>query len=81
MPFADIAKKSMVVLLAGTTVYYMVNIGRLVNERKELKKNNRVEEKNENHIETLHSETDTTPVPLPNQDQPGNMDKTQLTSS
>ncbi|CAO3665372.1 unnamed protein product [Rhizopus microsporus] len=41
---ADIAQKSAVLLLAGTTVYYMVNVGMLVNCRMELKKQGKLQE-------------------------------------
>ncbi|KAL1934136.1 hypothetical protein VTP01DRAFT_6318 [Rhizomucor pusillus] len=82
---ADIAQKSAVLFLAGTTVYYMVNVGYLVNRRMELKKQGKLEEElarlhgnflgDRSKSETsksLHAETVCTPTPLPNSDQPGN---------
>ncbi|KAG2181769.1 hypothetical protein INT44_008584 [Umbelopsis vinacea] len=89
---ADIAQKSVVLLLAGSTVYYVVNIGVMVNRRMELKKQGRLDEElNANIKQTmqaklarkrfgesanvdasgLHSETLTTPTPLPMSEQPG----------
>ncbi|KAI9496656.1 hypothetical protein BDB00DRAFT_101929 [Zychaea mexicana] len=76
---ADIAQKSAVLFLAGTTVYYMVNVGMLVNRRMELKKQGKLEEElarltgisssgDKNH---LHAETATTPTPMASNDQPG----------
>ncbi|KAI8876253.1 hypothetical protein K501DRAFT_200869 [Backusella circina FSU 941] len=41
---ADIAQKSAVLLLASTTVYYMVNVGFLVNRRIGLKKEGKLQE-------------------------------------
>ncbi|KAM3582701.1 hypothetical protein VKS41_005342 [Umbelopsis sp. WA50703] len=85
---ADIAQKSVVLLLAGSTVYYVVNIGVMVNRRMELKKQGKLEEElaklsrqrfgeNANIDQSgLHSETTTTPTPLPETSQPGiNMHK------
>ncbi|KAH8551303.1 hypothetical protein BGW37DRAFT_426158 [Umbelopsis sp. PMI_123] len=85
---ADIAQKSVVLLLAGSTVYYVFNIGVMVNRRMELKKQGRLDEElaklarqrfgeNANvDASGLHSETLTTPTPLPSHDQPGvNVDK------
>ncbi|KAI9244025.1 hypothetical protein BDA99DRAFT_566418 [Phascolomyces articulosus] len=81
---ADIAQKSAVLFLAGTTVYYMVNVGMLVNRRMELKKQGKLEEElarltgiappqkttvgDKNH---LHAETATTPTPMATNAQPG----------
>ncbi|RCH81661.1 hypothetical protein CU098_008897, partial [Rhizopus stolonifer] len=56
---ADIVQKSAVLFLAGTTVYYMVNVGVLA-------RLNGLSEK-----EALHTETSTTPTPLPDTDTPG----------
>ncbi|KAI9315339.1 hypothetical protein BX666DRAFT_1861416 [Dichotomocladium elegans] len=79
---ADIAQKSVVLFLTGTTIYYMVNVGVLVNRRMELKKQGKLEEelarltgtfmKNENG--DIHAETMTTPCPMPATDQPGKVD-------
>ncbi|OBZ84701.1 hypothetical protein A0J61_07248 [Choanephora cucurbitarum] len=75
---ADIAQKSAVLLLAGTTVYYMVNVGMLVNRRMELKKEGRLHDEltrlntqldSKDH--QLHAETPTTPTPLPDANRPG----------
>ncbi|KAI9308467.1 hypothetical protein BJ944DRAFT_260175 [Cunninghamella echinulata] len=41
---ADIAHKSMVLFLAGTTIYYVTNIGFHVKHRMDLKKEGRLEE-------------------------------------
>ncbi|ORY97813.1 hypothetical protein BCR43DRAFT_490402 [Syncephalastrum racemosum] len=82
MPFpgsiADIAQKSAVLLLAGTTVYYMVNIGVLVNRRMELKKEGKLQEElskytfmGEKPQSQLHAQTETTPCPTPDNSQPG----------
>ncbi|KAJ2956811.1 hypothetical protein NQZ79_g7397 [Umbelopsis isabellina] len=85
---ADIAQKSVVLLLAGSTesclsVYYVVNIGVMVNRRMELKKQGKLDEElaklarqrfgeNANIDQSgLHSETLTTPTPLPESNQPG----------
>ncbi|KAI8139530.1 hypothetical protein BJV82DRAFT_626429 [Fennellomyces sp. T-0311] len=74
---ADIAQKSAVLFLAGTTVYYMVNVGMLVNRRMELKKQGKLEEElarltgisgDQNR---LHAETATTPTPMATNAQPG----------
>ncbi|KAI9482980.1 MAG: hypothetical protein EXX96DRAFT_615979 [Benjaminiella poitrasii] len=71
---ADIAQKSAVLLLAGTTVYYMVNVGMLVNRRMELKKQGKLHEElarlngmveTQNNEKSLHAETSTTPTPFP----------------
>ncbi|KAI8065882.1 hypothetical protein BC940DRAFT_68487 [Gongronella butleri] len=135
---ADLAQKSFVVLLAGTTVYYMVNIGLMVNKRMELKKQGKLQDElvsfvrwkgqlshngscwlgfdckksahppsifcfyymtQRRHMEgystssspsavqekhsapQLHAETDLTPTPMPDVDQPGNCTKTELSSS
>ncbi|KAG0167923.1 hypothetical protein DFQ28_004694 [Apophysomyces sp. BC1034] len=80
---ADVAQKSVVLLLAGTTVYYVANIGTLVNQRLHLKKEGKLQEElarlhelaesrniNDNG---LHAETATTPTPIPDTEQPGNM--------
>ncbi|GAB5586868.1 hypothetical protein Unana1_01768 [Umbelopsis nana] len=85
---ADIAQKSVVLLLAGSTVYYVVNIGVMVNRRMELKKQGKLDEElarlarqrygeNANiDASDLHSETLTTPTPMPSYEQPGvNLDK------
>ncbi|KAI8376203.1 uncharacterized protein BYT42DRAFT_573752 [Radiomyces spectabilis] len=80
--FADIAQKSMVLFLAGTTVYYMVNVGVLVDRRMKLKKEGRLEEElarwngipppaKRESPNSLHAETDTTPTPMPTNDRPG----------
>ncbi|KAI9288588.1 hypothetical protein BC943DRAFT_316937 [Umbelopsis sp. AD052] len=80
---ADIAQKSVVLLLAGSTVYYVVNIGVMVNRRMELKKQGRLDEElaklarkrfgESANVDGsgLHSETLTTPTPLPMSEQPG----------
>ncbi|KAI8582814.1 hypothetical protein K450DRAFT_224919 [Umbelopsis ramanniana AG] len=80
---ADIAQKSVVLLLAGSTVYYVVNIGVMVNRRMELKKQGRLDEElaklarqrfgESANVDAsgLHSETLTTPTPLPMSEQPG----------
>ncbi|KAI8051051.1 uncharacterized protein B0P05DRAFT_562747 [Gilbertella persicaria] len=77
---ADIAQKSAVLLLAGTTVYYMVNVGMLVNRRMELKKQGKLHEElarlntvleNQQAEKALHAETSTTPTPFPDTSQPG----------
>ncbi|KAI8879960.1 hypothetical protein K501DRAFT_17675 [Backusella circina FSU 941] len=75
--FADIAQKSAVILLAGTTVYYMVNVGFLVNRRIGLKKEGKLHEElarlnamNEDR-NGPHAETSTTPTPFPDTDRPG----------
>ncbi|KAI7907716.1 uncharacterized protein BX663DRAFT_491818 [Cokeromyces recurvatus] len=78
---ADIAQKSAVLLLAGTTVYYMVNVGMLVNRRMELKKQGKLQEElarlngildlQKNDEKILHAETSTTPTPLPDTSIPG----------
>ncbi|CAO3636032.1 unnamed protein product [Cunninghamella blakesleeana] len=41
---ADIAHKSMVLFLTGTTIYYVTNIGFHVKHRMDLKKEGRLEE-------------------------------------
>ncbi|KAI8340475.1 hypothetical protein BC941DRAFT_417360 [Chlamydoabsidia padenii] len=41
---ADLAHKSMVLLLAGTTIYYVTNISLMVKHRMDLKKEGRLEE-------------------------------------
>ncbi|CAO3671379.1 unnamed protein product [Rhizopus stolonifer] len=41
---ADVAQKSAVLFLAGTTAYYMFNVGVLVNCRVELKKQGKLHE-------------------------------------
>ncbi|KAI8093819.1 uncharacterized protein BX664DRAFT_330649 [Halteromyces radiatus] len=41
---ADIAHKSMVLFLAGTTLYYVTNISIMVKHRMDLKKEGRLEE-------------------------------------
>ncbi|KAI9031714.1 hypothetical protein CLU79DRAFT_729750 [Phycomyces nitens] len=81
--FADIAQKSMVLFLAGTTVYYMVNVGVLVNRRIHLKKEGKLEEelarmsgnfwKAGGDNQELQAETSTTPTPVPSADQPGDL--------
>ncbi|KAL0084784.1 hypothetical protein J3Q64DRAFT_1835165 [Phycomyces blakesleeanus] len=81
--FADIAQKSMVLFLAGTTVYYMVNVGVLVNRRIHLKKEGKLEEelarmsgnfwKAGGDSQELHAETQTTPTPVPSAEQPGDL--------
>lgn len=81
---ADIAQKSAVLFLAGTTVYYMVNISMLVNRRMELKKQGKLHEElgrlndileaqqaSKNGGGALHAETSTTPTPFPDTDRPG----------
>ncbi|KAI8967769.1 hypothetical protein BDF20DRAFT_899150 [Mycotypha africana] len=88
--FADLAQKSAVLLLAGTTVYYMVNIGVLVNRRMELKKQGKLHEElarlndiyeanvnkhKQNESSPLHAETTTTPTPFPSTSQPGELGK------
>ncbi|RCH86648.1 hypothetical protein CU097_010554, partial [Rhizopus azygosporus] len=70
---------SAVLLLAGTTVYYMVNVGMLVNRRMELKKQGKLQEElarlnglmDQQNDRILHAETSTTPTPLPDTDTPG----------
>ncbi|KAG2222861.1 hypothetical protein INT45_000476 [Circinella minor] len=83
--FADIAQKSAVLFLAGTTVYYMVNIGMLVNRRMELKKQGKLQEElarltgmappqppqPSRDMGHLHAETATTPTPMATNAQPG----------
>ncbi|KAI7869478.1 hypothetical protein BDF14DRAFT_1880030 [Spinellus fusiger] len=80
--FADIAQKSMVLFLAGTTVYYMVNVGVLVNRRIHLKKQGKLEEElarmsgnfwKAGGDQGLHAETATTPTPVPSADTPGHL--------
>ncbi|CDH56255.1 predicted protein [Lichtheimia corymbifera JMRC:FSU:9682] len=76
---ADIAQKSVVLFLAGTTVYYMVNVGCLVNRRMELKKQGKLEEElarltgtfMKSEMQGAHAETATTPTPMPPTEQPG----------
>ncbi|KAI8047643.1 hypothetical protein BDF21DRAFT_434105 [Thamnidium elegans] len=78
---ADIAQKSAVIFLAGTTVYYMVNVGMLVNRRMELKKQGKLHEElgRLNDIleaqtaskKSLHAETSTTPTPFPDTGRAG----------
>ncbi|KAG0744987.1 hypothetical protein G6F57_002386 [Rhizopus arrhizus] len=76
---ADIAQKSAVLFLAGTTVYYMVNVGVLVNRRMELKKQGKLHEElarlnglmEQSENTSIHAETSTTPTPLPDTDTPG----------
>ncbi|KAI8997356.1 hypothetical protein BDB01DRAFT_752289 [Pilobolus umbonatus] len=79
---ADIAHKSAVFFLAGTTVYYVVNISMLVNRRIELKKQGKLQEElgRLNDIleaqlaeKALHAETSTTPTPIPDNERPGNI--------
>ncbi|ORZ22149.1 hypothetical protein BCR42DRAFT_447480 [Absidia repens] len=41
---ADLAHKSMVLFLAGTTIYYVTNISIMVKHRMDLKKEGRLEE-------------------------------------
>ncbi|CAO3595199.1 unnamed protein product [Absidia cylindrospora] len=41
---ADLAHKSMVLFLAGTTIYYVTNISIMVKHRLDLKKEGRLEE-------------------------------------
>ncbi|CAO3699117.1 unnamed protein product [Rhizopus stolonifer] len=58
------------------SVYYMVNVGVLVNCRMELKKQGKLHEElarlnGLSEKETLHAETSTTPTPLPDTDTPG----------
>ncbi|KAL9540834.1 hypothetical protein MBANPS3_009465 [Mucor bainieri] len=81
---ADIAQKSAVLLLAGTTVYYMVNVGMLVNRRMELKKQGKLHEElarlndvleAQQAQKSLHAETSTTPTPFPNTNRPGELVK------
>ncbi|CDS06657.1 hypothetical protein LRAMOSA09184 [Lichtheimia ramosa] len=77
---ADIAQKSVVLFLAGTTVYYMVNVGCLVNRRMELKKQGKLEEElarltgtfmKSDNMQGAHAETECTPTPMPPTEQPG----------
>ncbi|CAO3639177.1 unnamed protein product [Mucor hiemalis] len=78
---ADIAQKSAVLFLAGTTVYYMVNISMLVNRKLELKKQGKLHEElgrlndileaQQASKAGLHAETSTTPTPFPDTGRPG----------
>ncbi|KAF7728500.1 hypothetical protein EC973_006053 [Apophysomyces ossiformis] len=80
---ADVAQKSVVLFLAGTTVYYVANIGSLVNHRLQLKKEGKLQEElarlhelaeaRNNNGDSLHAETETTPTPIPAVEQPGDM--------
>ncbi|ORX46480.1 hypothetical protein DM01DRAFT_300975 [Hesseltinella vesiculosa] len=54
---ADFAQKSAVVVLAGTTIYYMVGIGKMVNMRMELKKQGKLQEELQRHMENYGSKS------------------------
>ncbi|ORZ16919.1 hypothetical protein BCR42DRAFT_413507 [Absidia repens] len=64
MTFTDITKKSILALLAGSTVYYMVQKSR---------KPSHPTGPPPTLEKQPHSETDTTPVPIPTAAQPGDM--------
>ncbi|KAI8340611.1 hypothetical protein BC941DRAFT_467782 [Chlamydoabsidia padenii] len=66
MPFTNNIRKTLTVILAGSSVVYMIK--QYQQEKAPIE-------------EMFHAETDTTPVPIPSENQPGNMENDQLRST
>ncbi|CAO3620024.1 unnamed protein product [Cunninghamella echinulata] len=74
--------------LAGAAAYYLYSVNKPITPKKGFEKYEKPREPksslNDNKQSTykpLHAETDTTPTPTPVADQPGDLTKSELTSS
>ncbi|CAO3615739.1 unnamed protein product [Cunninghamella blakesleeana] len=79
-------KKSLAVLLAGSTVYYLINSSSSNGSNNKIiqierKINEKIPSQQSKNNPQLHAETDTQPTPPPITDQPGNLTNTESSSS